>query len=49
MPLVIAPDADLAGYFERHVIGGPAAFSMPVRTIDQLPQSLRSKVVLELF
>ncbi|MEP0323328.1 DUF1194 domain-containing protein [Bauldia litoralis] len=49
MPLMLKPDNDLAGYFERYVIGGPAAFAMPVKMMSQLPQALRSKIVLELY
>lgn len=48
MPIMLDPDQDIGGYYER-IVGGPAHFVMPVDSIDQLPQALRSKIVLELF
>lgn len=50
MPLMLAPaDIGLDGYYERVVIGGPGAFSMPLTSIDQMPAALRQKIVQELY
>lgn len=50
LPIEIRPwDADITAYFEKHVIGGPAAFNLPVTGIDQLPERLRQKIVLDLY
>ena len=42
-------DGDLDTYYAENVRGGPGSFSIPVTSLDQLPQALRSKVLLEIF
>lgn len=39
---------DLDAYYANCVIGGPAAFVVPVTSWDQFPEALRRKLVLEL-
>jgi hypothetical protein len=50
LPIEIRPwDADIAAYFDEHVIGGPAAFNLPVTGMDELPERLRQKILLDLY
>lgn len=50
LPIEIRPwDTDITAYFAEHVIGGPAAFNLPVTGMDQLPERLRQKIVLDLY
>ena len=50
MPLVNATaEARLATFYRQQVIGGPWAFSLPIRNVSDLPMALRSKIVLELY
>lgn len=50
LPIEIRPwDADITAYFEEHVIGGPAAFNLPVTGMDELPERLRQKILLDLY
>lgn len=50
LPIEIRPwDADIAAYFAEHIIGGPAAFNLPVTGVDELPERLRQKILLDLY
>jgi hypothetical protein len=50
LPIEIRPwDADIAAYFTEHIIGGPAAFNLPVTGVDELPERLRQKILLDLY
>jgi hypothetical protein len=50
LPIEIRPwDADITAYFAEHVIGGPAAFNLPVTGMDELPERLRQKILLDLY
>lgn len=50
LPLIIDPDDDdLEQYYIEELIGGPAAFSLPVREISDFPLKIRQKLLLELF
>jgi hypothetical protein len=50
LPIVIRPwNADIVAYFADNVIGGPAAFNLPVAGMDQLPEKLRQKILQELY
>ena len=40
------PDLDI--YYEDCVIGGPGAFAIPVKHMDQFPEAIRRKLVLEI-
>jgi Protein of unknown function (DUF1194) len=40
--------ADLDMYYEDCVIGGPGAFSIPIRTKPQFAEAVRTKLVLEI-
>ncbi|MXN66451.1 DUF1194 domain-containing protein [Stappia sp. GBMRC 2046] len=35
-------------YYEKCVIGGPAAFTIPVRDVEAFPEAIRRKLVLEI-
>lgn len=54
LPLLIRPSAggwdiaDLDVYYADCVIGGPGAFVIPVRSIDEFPEAVRRKLVLEI-
>lgn len=39
---------DLETYYRDHVIGGPGAFVLPVRSVEELPASIRQKLILEI-
>jgi hypothetical protein len=39
---------DLDVYYRDCVIGGPGAFMVPVRSVDQFPAAVRTKLVLEI-
>jgi len=50
LPIEIRPwDEDITAYFAENVIGGPTAFNVPVTAIDELPERLRQKIVLDLY
>jgi hypothetical protein len=52
LPIVIRPSrgtADLAGYFENCVTGGPAAFVMAARSETELAPAIRRKLLRELI
>lgn len=39
---------ELDAYYRDCVIGGPGAFMVPVRTIDQFPKAVRTKLLMEI-
>lgn len=39
---------DLDAYYRDCVIGGPGAFVLPVRSVDQFPEAVRTKLVMEI-
>ncbi len=39
---------DLAAYYEEEVIAGQGAFMLPVRDVNELPGSIRQKLILEI-
>ncbi|WP_020187431.1 DUF1194 domain-containing protein [Methylopila sp. 73B] len=39
---------DLDAYYRDCVIGGPGAFVLPVRSVDQFPDAVRTKLVMEI-
>ena len=39
---------DLAEYYRQCVIGGPAAFVVPVTSLDDFQSAIRRKLVLEI-
>jgi hypothetical protein len=39
---------DLEAYYRDHVVGGSGAFVLPVRSVDELPGSIRQKLILEI-
>lgn len=39
---------ELDAYYRDCVIGGPGAFMVPVRTIDQFPEAVRTKLLMEI-
>jgi hypothetical protein len=39
---------DLDAYYRDCVIGGPGAFVLPVRSVEQFPDAVRSKLVMEI-
>ncbi|MGI9503387.1 MAG: DUF1194 domain-containing protein, partial [Geminicoccaceae bacterium] len=50
LPIEINPwDPDITAYFADNIIGGPAAFNLPVTGMGQLPERLRQKIVLDLY
>lgn len=52
LPLVIAPEEPeeiLIAYYREEVATGATAFVLPVRELEDLPSTLRVKLVLELF
>jgi Mg-chelatase subunit ChlD len=50
LPMIIAPwNDDIVDYFARNVIGGPGAFNLPVDSMDELPERLRQKILLDLY
>ena len=50
LPIEISPwDPDITAYFADNIIGGPAAFNLPVTGMGQLPERLRQKIVLDLY
>lgn len=50
LPIDIDPDdEDIIAYFAEEIVGGPAAFNLPVTGIDQLPARVRQKIVLDLY
>ena len=50
LPIDITPDdADIRTYFAENIIGGPAAFNLPVTGMNQLPERVRQKIVLDLY
>ncbi len=50
LPIDINPDDDdILTYFADNVIGGPAAFNLPVTGMGQLPTRVRQKIVLDLY
>lgn len=50
LPIEIRPwDVDITAYFAENIVGGPAAFNLPVTGVDELPQRLRQKIVLDLY
>jgi hypothetical protein len=50
LPMVIDPwDEDIVDYFAKNVIGGPGAFNLPVARMDELPERLRQKILLDLY
>jgi hypothetical protein len=50
LPIEIRPwDVDITAYFAEHVIGGPAAFNLPVTGMEELPERLRQKILLDLY
>jgi len=50
MPLVLAPsDTNVVEYYAEHVVGGLAAFNLPVERVEEFPSMIRQKMVMELF
>lgn len=52
LPLTDRPDLVSSGELERlyrRISGGPRSFAVPLTAIEQLPQILRQKILLELF
>lgn len=50
LPIEIRPwDIDITAYFADNVVGGPAAFNLPVTVVDELPERLRQKIVFDLY
>lgn len=50
LPIEIDPwNPDITAYFADNIIGGPAAFNLPVTGMGQLPERLRQKIVLDLY
>jgi len=50
LPIEIRPwDIDITAYFAENVVGGPAAFNLPVTGVDELPERLRQKIVFDLY
>jgi hypothetical protein len=50
LPMIIAPwNDDIVAYFAKNVIGGPGAFNLPVDTMEELPERLRQKILLDLY
>lgn len=49
MPMTIDGEIGLVENYAAAVIGGPAAFNLPVDGIDQLAMKLRQKIVMELW
>jgi hypothetical protein len=52
LPLTDRPDLISSGELEslyREISGGPRSFAVPLTAIEQLPQILRQKILLELF
>lgn len=41
-------ESDIDQYYERHLIGGPGAFMVPVRDFDSFKEAIRRKLVLEI-
>jgi hypothetical protein len=39
---------DLDSYYRDCVIGGPGAFVLPVRSVEQFPEAVRTKLVMEI-
>jgi hypothetical protein len=39
---------DLESYYRDHVIGGQGSFVLPVHSVDELPASIRQKLILEI-
>lgn len=39
---------DLDAYYRDCVVGGPGAFVLPVRSVDQFPDAVRTKLVMEI-
>ena len=40
--------AELDAYYRDCVIGGPGAFTVPVRERDQFPQAIKTKIIMEI-
>jgi Mg-chelatase subunit ChlD len=50
MPMIGASsEPDIAAYYAGEVVGGWGAFSIPITGVSDMPQALRSKIVLEMF
>jgi hypothetical protein len=50
LPMIIDPwNDDIVDYFAKNVIGGPGAFNLPVTGMDELPERLRQKILLDLY
>lgn len=49
LPLITHGDNDLIDHYNKYVVGGPAYFNLPVRSIEDFPSRIRQKLVLELF
>ena len=50
LPIDINPDDDdIRAYFAENIIGGPAAFNLPVTGMGQLPEKVMQKIILDLY
>lgn len=50
LPVEIRPwDFDITTYFAENIVGGPAAFNLPVTGVEELPERLRQKILLDLY
>ncbi len=50
LPLMVSPDSpEIGAWYADYVAGGSGHFSWPVTDIRQMPDALRSKILLELF
>jgi hypothetical protein len=50
LPILIRPSwsvGDLGSYYEKCVIGGPGAFVLPIRAIDEFATAIRRKLIME--
>lgn len=49
IPLMIDPNQGVEPYYASYIKNGPGSFLMPLTAIEQLPQAVREKIVLELY
>lgn len=48
MPILVDPDAGVADFYERFVVGGPAHFIEPAKDFGDIEPALRRKLVQEI-